>query len=180
MKESKVWRVGYSCCSQLWLDICVKQGFSKWSISATVFVTFWLFQPPCFSSHLCLDPFLLTFFPFAEFLLSLTAFFLLVSLSSPLYLLSVGRRRRLWDADSGTLGSLRGPARCITPPPDALSRSDISSQSLCVIPLPWLAFCCCFWYTHYHTTQQTDHSPLAYFRLLQTQHSSSFLKCFCL
>lgn len=42
----------------------------------------------------------------------------------PPLLLSVGSRGGLWNADSGTLGSLRGPAQCITSPPqDALSHS---------------------------------------------------------
>lgn len=67
--------------------------------------------------------------------------YLTFSSPPPLCSLSVGSGWRLWDADSGTLGSLHGPAQCITTPlsPDALSYSNIRHQSLCAVSPPWFA-----------------------------------------
>lgn len=51
-----------------------------------------------------------------------------------LFLLSVGRRWGLWNANPGTVGALYGPAQCITPPPqDALSCSTSVISHFCTI-----------------------------------------------
>lgn len=95
----------------------------------------------------------------------------------PLCSLSVGSGWRLWDADSGTLGSLHGPAQCITTPlsPDALSYSNIRHQSLCAVSPPWFAcYCFCCWHSLSHHTpdwpsllpEYTSHTASAKLSLL--------------
>lgn len=146
---------------------CSGDGFSECSVCSFLWI-----QPPSLPLlSLCLLLLVAHFlFPFSpDFTVSLLfneTPFLLVShcLSSPLYSPSVGSRWGLWDADSGILGSLCGPAQCITPPPpDALSRLNISHQSLCAVSPPWLACSRFCWHAHYHATHRTDHSLLPEF-----------------
>lgn len=104
------------------------------------------------------------------------------SLLVPALTLSVGCWRGLWNADSGTLGSLHGPAQCITPapqdavihltPPPSIRHFE-SSLHLCLSALASVDTPAVTPLTHLFTSHRLWSSQCFYIH-----HYSSFVKCF--
>lgn len=129
------------------LELKMKVGLSKWagfrkgSIFANWFFAY-LIQAPS-SPSACHHSSFTFSSPNYCVPLNKTTFPALLTLSSrPTLMLSVGCRWGLWNADSGTRGSLHGPAQCISPAPqDAVIHLTssishfVSSLHLCLSAL---------------------------------------------